>query len=155
MLLVAVGVALALQFFGQPTPIPNECAVSTTITTTPDASQDLIVTTGDVFAVVLDANPTTGYSWSITMQPDASVAVALDSQFIPPSVALPGAPGRECFRFQAADAGQTSVAFAYARPFEPGAPPVQTADVRVSVTAPSGTAPSESGPSVPVQLPAH
>jgi hypothetical protein len=58
-LLLALGLALSVQFVGQAGPIPNECMVSTT---TPDASHVMNVSTGEVFAVVLDANPTTGYS---------------------------------------------------------------------------------------------
>jgi inhibitor of cysteine peptidase len=144
-LLVTLGLALAVQFFGQTTPVPSECTVPTT---PPDSGSVMNVATGDVFAVVLDANPTTGYSWSISTQPDPSMVVSLDDLFIPPSVTLPGAPGRECFRFQAAGAGQTRIGFAYARPFEPDAAPARTAEVQVSVSAPS-----PSTRSVPVQIP--
>jgi predicted secreted protein len=143
--LVALGFALVVQLFGQATPVPDECMVPTTA---PGIGHVLNVATGGVFGVVLDANPTTGYSWSISTQPDPSVALALDNLFIPPSTTLAGAPGRECFRFQAAGAGHTSVGFAYARPFEPGAAPAQTAEVQISVSPPSDTTPS-----VPVQIP--
>jgi predicted secreted protein len=116
-------------------------------TTSPGGAQTVSASTNEVFGVVFEANPTTGYSWSITTQPDPAVAVALDSQMLAPSSSLLGAPGRECFRFQATGAGQTNVGFAYARPFEPDAPPAQTAQVQVTVAAPA--------PSVPVQLPAR
>jgi inhibitor of cysteine peptidase len=149
--LLTLGVA---PFFAQAAPVPDECMTPTTST---NAGRTISVSSGTVFGIVLDANPTTGYSWSITAQPDPSVVVAVDSQFIPPSTALPGAPGRECFRFQAAGAGQTNIGFAYARPFEPDAPPAQTAEVQVSVSTPqpSSAAPGDARPRVPVQIPAQ
>jgi inhibitor of cysteine peptidase len=101
------------------------------------------VNTDQVFAIVLAANPGTGYSWSIASDPDPAVAVALDSLALPPDSSLLGAPGRECFRFTATGAGQTSVGFNYARPFEPEAPPAQSIEVQVIVSAAQ----------VPVQLP--
>ena len=155
MLLLSLSFALLTLAFAPifaQTPIPDECM---TPTTTADAGRTIRVSSGMVFGVVLDANPTTGYSWSITTQPDPSVVVAVDNQFIPPSTVLPGAPGHECFRFQAAGVGQTSVGFAYARPFEPDAPPAQTAEVLVSVSAPepSSAPTSDAGSRVPVQVP--
>ncbi len=153
-MLLLAGLALVMQVFGQAAPVPDECMVPTTAS---DGGHVLNVGPDQVFAVVLEANPTTGYSWSISTQPDASVAVALDSQMLPPASSLLGAPGRECFRFQSTGAGQTSMGFAYARPFEPNAPPAQTAEVQVTVVAaPPSPPPSPSpSPDVPVQLPSQ
>jgi predicted secreted protein len=103
------------------------------------------VNTGQIFAIVLAANPGTGYSWSIFLDPDPSVAVALDSLPLPPDSSLVGAPGRECFRFTESGAGQTSVGFNYARPFEPDTPPAQSIEVQITVA----------DAQVPVQLPAQ
>ena len=120
--------------------VPDACMAPTTTT---DPGQSIEVGTGQDFGIVLAANPTTGYSWSIATQPDPAVAVSLDSQFLGPNTSLPGAPGRECFRFTSTGAGQTSVGFVYTRPFEPDAPPAQSVDVLVTV----------SSADVPVQLP--
>ncbi|HEY1294781.1 MAG TPA: protease inhibitor I42 family protein [Chloroflexota bacterium] len=123
------------------TQAPSACMASTTTT---DAAQSINVGIRQDFAIVLAANPTTGYSWSIASEPDPAVAVALDNQFIGPNTSIPGAPGRECFRFTSTGAGQTSVGFVYTRPFEPDAPPAQSVDVQITVDASD----------VPVQLPA-
>ena len=131
--------ALIFQVFAQ---TPDACMVPTT---SADANQDVTVATNQVFGIVLAANPTTGYSWSIAADPDPGVAAALDSQFLPPDTSLIGAPGRECFRFTSAGAGQTRVGFVYTRPFEPDAPPAQSITVQVNVAAPG----------VPVQLPSE
>jgi inhibitor of cysteine peptidase len=111
--------------------------------TTPESGHVVNVNTEQIFAIVLEANPTTGYSWSISADPDPAVAVFVDSQALPPATSLLGAPGRECFRFRSTGAGQTSVGLVYTRPFEPNAPPAQSVDVAITVSAPD----------VPVQLP--
>jgi inhibitor of cysteine peptidase len=131
------GLALVFHLFAQ---TPDACMVPTT---TADSGRQLSVNTNQVFAIVLAANPGTGYSWSIFMDPDPAVAVARDSLSLPSDSSLVGAPGRECFRFTATGAGQTSVGFNYARPFEPDAPPAQSIEVQVTV----------SDARVPVQLP--
>jgi inhibitor of cysteine peptidase len=112
-------------------------------TTTTEAGQVVNVGAGQLFGIVLAANPTTGYSWSVATEPDPSVAVATGSQTLPPATSLLGAPDRECFRFTAVGTGQTSVGFVYTRPFEPNAPPAQSVDLQIVVTAAD----------VPVQLP--
>jgi inhibitor of cysteine peptidase len=133
------GLLLLFQLYSQ---TPDACMVPTT---TADTGHQVNVNTGQVFAVVLDSNPGTGYSWSIASDPDPTVAVALDNLPLPPATSLLGAPGRQCFRFNATGAGHTSVGFNYARPFEPDAPPAQSIDVQVTVSMPD----------VPVQLPAR
>jgi len=129
--------ALVFQLYAQ---TPDACMVPTT---SADSGRQVSVNTDRVFAIVLAANPGTGYSWSIVMDPDPAVAVALDSLPLPPDSSLLGAPGRECFRFTATGAGQSSVGFNYARPFEPDAPPAQSIEVQVTVA----------DAQVPVQIP--
>src|SRR5215471_20102126 len=92
--------------------VPDACMVPATST---DAGQavEVGVDAGQDFGIVLAANPTTGYSWSIATEPDPAVAVSVDSQFLGPNTSLPGAPGRECFRFLSTGAGRTSVCFVY------------------------------------------
>ncbi|MBV9325433.1 MAG: protease inhibitor I42 family protein [Chloroflexi bacterium] len=121
---------------------PDACMAPTT---TADTGGEVDVSPAQVFAVVLASNPSTGYSWSISVQPDPAVAVAVDSLALPPATSLIGAPGRECFRFMATGAGQTRAEFSYTRPFEPDAPPAQTVDVAMSVSAPA----------LPVQIPSQ
>jgi predicted secreted protein len=102
------GLALMLRVYGQ---TPDACMVPTT---TADSARQVSAATDQVFGIVLAANPGTGYSWSISTDPDPAVAVALDSLALPPDSSLLGAPGRECFRFTATGAGSTSVGFNYA-----------------------------------------
>ena len=99
---------------------PEACAVPTT---SADAGSSVTGVIGQEFAVVLMSQPGTGYSWSMTTEPDPSVAVAVDSVALPPASSLVGAPGRECFRFMATGAGDTQIGFSYARPFESGCRP--------------------------------
>jgi len=140
LLLAFANLALIVRLYAQ---TPESCAVPTTSTI---AGGSVNASIGQEFAVVLMSQPGTGYSWSVTTDPDPSIAVALDSVALPPATSLLGAPGRQCFRFMATGAGDTQVGFSYARPFESGVPPAQHVDVQVSVAAASGVR-------VPVQVP--
>jgi inhibitor of cysteine peptidase len=93
---------------------------------------------GQRFAVKLDSNRTTGFSWSITRAPDAAVVRPLGDDYIPPAVARPGAGGQQCFTFAAVGAGRTAIQLGYARPFEPNVPPARTAAIDVAVAAAGG-----------------
>jgi len=101
---------------------------------------------GEQFAVAFESNPSTGYSWSITSEPDPAVLTLVDTQQEQPATPRPGAPGMTCYVFAAVGAGATNVEFAYARPFEPDVPPTTTATANVIVS---------SAAQVPVQLPAR
>jgi len=140
LLLAFANLALIVRLYAQ---TPEACAVPTT---SADAGGSVTAGIGQEFAVVLMSQPSTGYSWSISTDPDPSVAVAVDSVALPPASSLVGAPGRKCFRFMATGAGDTQICFSYARPFESGVPPAQSLEVQVSIAAASGTG-------VPVQLP--
>jgi predicted secreted protein len=100
--------------------------------------------TGSQFAVALESTPGTGFSWALSLAPDASVANMLDMQTLPPARALPGAPSLQCFTFEAVGVGTTPMEFAYFRPFEQEVPPAQT--VALSVVVGRGGA-------APIQVP--
>jgi predicted secreted protein len=111
-----------------------------------DPSAPIRARVGSQFAVAFESNPTTGFRWSITTEPDPAVISLVRTEDVPALTRLPGAPGIACFVFAAVGAGSTSVDFAYARSFEAGVPPSTTANIEVIVT---------SAAQVPVQLPAR
>ena len=69
------------------------------------------------FTLVLPANPTTGYEWSLTQTPPLLDA---QSEYVPDPAAagLAGGGGAETFLLTANKAGETALVFTYARPWE-------------------------------------
>jgi predicted secreted protein len=117
---------------------PVECG------TPVDPNQQVQVALGQTFAVALPSQPGTGYSWSISMEPDPNVVDPVTSANA--ENPRPGAPEKQCFVFSAAGVGETTLQFQYSRPFDPSTtPPAQTQGMHVTVVP--------SGGSVPVQLP--
>lgn len=89
----------------------------------------IAVANGDEFVVALPANPSTGYSW--TAGDDADVTNVSSRQVAGGS--QPGAAGTQELTFRATNTGTSTLELAYARSFEPGVPPVKTAQFPVSV----------------------
>jgi len=87
------------------------------------------------FAIVLDSNRTTGYSWSLSEAFFSQDIVELvGHQYISQPTGLLGSGGVECWIFQAQSAGGTEIQLAYTRPWESaGIPPAKAATYYVSV----------------------
>ncbi|MDI1352009.1 MAG: protease inhibitor I42 family protein [bacterium] len=74
------------------------------------------------FVVTLDANPTTGYQWSVVTF-DKKLINLSASKFVRPQTNLIGAGGSMLFTFKINDNAHlktTSIVFKYARPWEHG-----------------------------------
>ncbi len=74
------------------------------------------ITAGKEFIIVLDANPTTGYEWTLLF--DESLVQLVDREFKPPSVDLIGAGGQERFTFEPRIVGETTIKMQMKRPWE-------------------------------------
>ena len=72
------------------------------------------VDAGATFAIALASNPTTGYTWQVTV-PGYNLEL-LGQEYEAGSRAIGGA-GREVFRFCARGAGQVDLVFEYRRPW--------------------------------------
>lgn len=125
---------------GAATPSPEQGAASPASPGSPPATVRLdegangstfTVAPGTPIVLVLPANPTTGYSWTITSLPDPG-HVSLDSPIEGTYTAtaaasgIVGSGGSQSWDLHATKAGTTSMALAYARPWESGVPPVET-----------------------------
>lgn len=77
--------------------------------------QIIYVSAGERFAVVLEGNPSTGYTWQVSADEDYLELLA--QEFEPHGQAI-GAGGQEVFRFRALCAGQTTITCAYRRPWD-------------------------------------
>jgi inhibitor of cysteine peptidase len=122
--LVAIGIGLLVAVVVVPWGDDAPAAKATPVYHEGD---DISVSNGEEFVVALPANPSTGYTWTAADNPDvryvSSHQVAGGSQ--------PGAPGTQELSFQADHSGQSTLKLAYARSFEPGLPPAETAQFAV------------------------
>jgi inhibitor of cysteine peptidase len=123
--LIAALAFLAAQYAGrQP---------QTIVLREPQAGSQAVVRLGDRLQVSLDANPSTGYGWSLVELDGAVLKLVGEPEFHPASAAL-GAGGTVTYQFEAIGAGQTALKLTYSRSFEKGVRPLKTFAVDVLVT---------------------
>ncbi|MEI8002024.1 MAG: protease inhibitor I42 family protein [Actinomycetes bacterium] len=86
---------------------------------------------GDTFVIVLDANPSTGYSWTAVANPQATF---VSSRSVTPQGAMVGAGGTQELTFTAGAKGSSTLTVNYARSFDPaGTPPAKVATFPITV----------------------
>lgn len=93
--------------------------------------ETISVETGDALEVMLEGNPTTGYTWEVERF-DPAVIKQGQSDFISGSTRL-GSAGSQIFRFEAIGSGETVLKLNYKRPFEKGMMPFKDFKVTISV----------------------
>jgi len=81
------------------------------------------VASGDTIQIKLVENPTTGYSWDMTV-PEGLTLVS--DEFIAPDTELAGAPGTHVWHIEAATPGTYTLDGQYIRPWETDAEPAET-----------------------------
>lgn len=91
------------------------------------------VKVGEDLTIELETNPSTGYDWKVTTEPDPAI-LGLNSDFIEAGSTVPGAPGKHIFRYKALKAGKTTIVYEYVRSWETDEPPAKTHTVAVEVT---------------------
>lgn len=84
----------------------------------PKDSVKVVVSENEKFTIILEENPTTGYSWT---QPtfDQSILTLISNEYIAPDSKLTGAPGMRKLIFQGKTTGKTTVAMQYIRSWDP------------------------------------
>lgn len=92
------------------------------------------------FIVVLESNPTTGYSWQLAQPLDEDILELVSTQFEEKKPEgegeegeLVGAPGEEKWTFKAIGEGDTEIDFEYVRPWETDEPPEEEKTFKVEV----------------------
>lgn len=96
-----------------------------------DPAQPIEVQAGDVFHIVVDSNPSTGYSWKIVGE--LSGVESVSSEYTADEPVIPGSGGVDVWTFKALSAGQTQITLGS---FPPGADvtePAQTVTFNVVV----------------------
>ena len=98
-----------------------------------DPSRTIEVAVGERFSILLDSNPTTGYSWETSGPTVGRGVVFTVSDYEAPRTNLAGAPGRERLTFTAQSAGIEKLTFHYLRPWEKNTVPARTVTFTVVV----------------------
>ena len=99
-----------------------------------DDGQKIEITKGQIIAISLDSNPSTGYSWEASDLDESILSQEGESEF--KSEAKPnvvGAGGVETLRFKAVETGETMLKLIYHRSWEKDVAPEQTFTVQVTV----------------------
>jgi len=91
-------------------------------------SEILQVELGNELVLVLDANPTTGYSWEASFDEEH---IALLKQEYRQTSDLVGGGGKVVFTFRPVKQGRGSISLRYRRPWEPEA--IRTLDYEVTI----------------------
>jgi predicted secreted protein len=75
---------------------------------------------GQVFILKLKAYPSKGYSWTLDVNPETLKTIAFKGRTIeePNSDTMDGAPAYNIFTFTGIQAGEETLKFRYARPFD-------------------------------------
>jgi inhibitor of cysteine peptidase len=97
--------------------------------------KDLLLNRGDLLVVYLPANRTTGFGWQATFSKAGILKPEGDAFYLAnrTSAHLVGSGGTETWIFRAEKAGNTTLTFGYARPWEKGKAPEKTVAWPVTV----------------------
>jgi inhibitor of cysteine peptidase len=88
---------------------------------------------GDEFVVVLESNPTTGFSWQLEVEPPDYIVRFVSSVYVEPDTDLVGAAGRQELTFEAVGEGTAEIQLWYVRGFDDPPEPADRAQFEVAV----------------------
>jgi predicted secreted protein len=107
-----------------------------TVVTATDSGRVVNLKPGDTFEVKLEANPSTGYGWTVSPEKN-SIVRQKSMKFIRGGAGdVPGAGGTNVWKFEGVKAGNQKLTFNYQRPWEKGVPAVKTVWFSVVVQQP-------------------
>ena len=99
--------------------------------TASDTGSHVVLDVGDTLKVVLQGNPTTGYTWNLSSIEKQSISLVEKSY--KPSSTRCGAGGTYTFTFSAASKGETPLSLFHSRQWEKGIAPIHTFEITVEV----------------------
>jgi inhibitor of cysteine peptidase len=107
-------------------------APSSQTITEQDAGKTIEVSKGETITILLEGNPTTGYTWELASENLSILRQVGEPAFTPDSQAA-GSGGKVSLKFEAVTTGQGLLQLVYHRSFEPDEPPVRTFEANVVV----------------------
>lgn len=117
------------------------------VLTEQDSGTEFELDPGEQFAVRLESNPTTGYSWEVSEMTTPDLVVLESVTHVETDTELVGAPGTDVFVFTAGSAGAGILRLEYVRSFEDPAVPERIVEFVLRIDdapwpPPGGTPPS-------------
>ena len=117
-------------------------ATTTTAATSTTASEGTVITSpgtvelavGERATLELEANPTTGYQWEPSAEPDAAVVTIVSDTYVAGGSDAMGAGGTQRIVVEGVAAGSTTLELRYVRPWESDTPPAETASYQITVS---------------------
>lgn len=100
----------------EPAPSPEPVQPRTVELTEANNDSTVTVGVGDTVTLRLASNPSTGYSWKVTEEPDAAVLESQGMTYEEPSSDAIGAGGTGVWTFKAAADGSTGIKMDYVGP---------------------------------------
>jgi inhibitor of cysteine peptidase len=97
------------------------------------AQSRIEVAAGKMFALAVEANPTTGFQWELSQPLDETKVKLVDSFYKAPAAHRVGAAGVQLWIFKAVGKGETTISAKYIRSWEKEAAPAKTASFAVLI----------------------
>ena len=114
--------------------ILSGCSPKNSSFTESNNGQPTTIKVGAKLIIELDSNPSTGYTWEISVIDERILKKSGDPEFKPASsTPMPGQGGTQIFYFEAVAPGTTTLTLIYHRPFETSVPPTKTYTIKVIV----------------------
>jgi inhibitor of cysteine peptidase len=102
---------------------PSSSSTSSSVKTYTKADKNITVKVGQEFAIVLDSNPSTGYTWNITGPLSPAVAKVSNTYTANPNPQnLAGSGGKDTWVFKGVSAGDALIQMEYLPPGTGGQP---------------------------------
>ena len=101
-------------------------------------AQTVRATAGQEVTLLLEANPSTGYSWDLAEAPGGWKVQMIDHEYVAPKEGVPGQGGHEAWRMGAIAVGTAELKFVYRRPWEKDKAPAKTVTVKMEVGGAAG-----------------
>ena len=90
-----------------------------------DPAKGIETTVGREFLIVLEANRTTGYGWQLANALDKKMLKVVEIKHKQNKTKRVGEGGKDLWTFRTLQAGETTIAFEYVRPWEKDVAPVK------------------------------
>ena len=101
------------------------------VVTKADADKTVTASPGQTLEVVLDANPSTGYTWTVATAPEFLKSEGEPTFASEAASGVVGAGGKQTLKFSVTATGKGSLSLNYVRPWETGVAPAETFKVEV------------------------
>lgn len=129
-LLLASVIFLAACAAPTPEPAPVDPASSSMPALT-DPAQPITVNAGEIFMIVVESNPSTGYHWEVVGE--LSGVELVSREYTAAEPVIPGSSGVEVWTFKAASAGEVQVTLGSFPPDASVTEPEQTKAFTVAI----------------------